>query len=432
MSIYFMLSTSFLENIIFLGSMYFFIGMSFKKAFWSPRAILFNVASTLIVLWIQMNSNNSLMPLFFLLAALQYILIIKAVTHHSFPECFSAVLCTYLFQFMFQMLSIITLLILFPDFDLLGTSLYTLLTMMISLALTLLVYYFFPVRKLYLTICKKIRLICLITLIILLFLTSLSGMFEELNIPNLVTQLALQLLIFLVFFSFLLGILRSQKQEQALRYYQTYLPILDNMILSVRKSQHNYNNMIQSISALPQTTSDYASLVNTIEKYSAHFQKDSIPSQLLSLENKLLVALLYCKYETASANDIELSFQINRLTYNSRANEFTVVDIAGILLDNGIEASQPGDTIFVVIGDNDTPAFSISVKNPGPEATQDFVKQIFSEHYTSKKDGISHGLGLPSLKTMVTKSHGHIEVENETIENEQNEPIRYLVLRVVI
>ena len=127
-----------------------------------------------------------------------------------------------------------------------------------------------------------------------------------------------------------------------------------------------------------------------------------------------------------------LIIQINRLSYTSRANEFTIVDIAGIILDNAIEASMPRDTIFVVIGDNDIQSFSITVKNPGPEPTQDFIKQIFSEKYTSKKEKESHGLGLPSLKSMVTKYHGQIEIENESIKNEQNESIRYLVIRAVL
>ena len=142
--------------------------------------------------------------------------------------------------------------------------------------------------------------------------------------------------------------------------------------------------------------------------------------------------MLYYKHEKASANDIELSFQINRLSYTSRANEFTIVDIAGIILDNAIESSMPRDTIFVVIGDNDIQSFSITVKNPGPEATQDFIKQIFSENYTSKKEKEAHGLGLPSLKTMVAKHHGQIELENESIISEQDEEVRYLVIRVAV
>lgn len=231
-----------------------------------------------------------------------------------------------------------------------------------------------------------------------------------------------------------------------LHYYQTYLPVLNEMILSVRKSQHNHNNMIQSLYSLSQMDSEKEQLQTTLEKYKNHTANSMIPSKLMALENKLLVALLYGKYESAKEKGINVVFQLHSLTYKSRTSEFELVDLTGILLDNAIEASQEGDTIFIEIGrkENDainkpeTPEknidqkFHITIKNPGPIASQEFIQQIFSVHYTTKeKQSSNHGLGLSYLKSVVNRYHGHIEVENEYMDSKNNTNICYLVIRII-
>lgn len=56
-------------------------------------------------------------------------------------------------------------------------------------------------------------------------------------------------LIFVIYFA-----LRTQKKEQTVHYYETYPPILNDMILSIRKTQHNHNNTIQAIADLHSLT----------------------------------------------------------------------------------------------------------------------------------------------------------------------------------
>ena len=123
--------------------------------------------------------------------------------------------------------------------------------------------------------------------------------------------------------------------------------------------------------------------------------------------------------------------------------EFQIVDVCGILLDNAIEASHAGDIIYVEIGSliqeispERNSAFSITVKNPGPEATQDFIKKIFSVGYTSKATSslsAERGLGLPYIKSVIQKHHGYIEVSNEMIAlDDAEKPFRYFIIHISV
>lgn len=249
--------------------------------------------------------------------------------------------------------------------------------------------------------------------------------------------------IFLIFVITVFFTAKLQKKEHVLCYYKRYLPILEQMIANIRKNQHNYNNTIQTIAALPQVYTSYDELASTLTKFDKQIQNKIIPTRFLDFESKLLSALLYNKYCTACEKRIRLNFTILNYTYHSRCDEFEIIDIVGILLDNALDACCEDDTIYVEIGMPDPsnnasnsayPPFSIIVKNPGPEATQDYIHMIFSEKYSSKENySGEHGLGLPYLQSIIRKYKGQIEIKNEIIAPEENEIAkRYFVICVSV
>lgn len=181
-----------------------------------------------------------------------------------------------------------------------------------------------------------------------------------------------------------------------------------------------------------------------MEQYTIQAAKDTIPTQLLHFENKLLKALLYNKYCFSAEKEINLNIRIYNYFYTGKLNEFQIVELTGILVDNALEATHPNETVLLEIGspahenttasNNPQAPFTITIKNPGPEATQDFIKQIFSAGYTSKtKDIENHGLGLSYIKTLAHRYKGHIEISNEIIaDDEFKKERRYFVISVSI
>lgn len=284
-----------------------------------------------------------------------------------------------------------------------------------------------------------------------ILLAIITSLLEELSLPYFIflpnwkfpkiTLICFTFFLLLAFVLVILLAIRSQKKEQAIHYYETYLPILDDMILNIRKTQHNHNNAIQAIASLPQTVPDYDSLASALEEYSNYMAKGTIPTRFLYFENKLLAALLYNKYCLAVEKKIPLNITIHNHFYESHLSEFEIVDLCGILLDNALETSHTNDALFAEIGtsiqkntSSPLPPFAITVKNPGPETTQDFIKKIFSMGYTSKNtSSAEHGLGLPYIKSLVQKQHGYIEVSNEMITlDDAEKPIRYFVIHISV
>ena len=86
----------------------------------------------------------------------------------------------------------------------------------------------------------------------------------------------------------------------------------------------------------------------------------------------------------------------------------------GVLIDNAIEASNEGDTVYAVLDSRDNRVL-FQIKNIGPKLTPEFSSKIFQKGYTTKKEAKkSHGIGLHQLKRMTDYYHGKILLYNET------------------
>lgn len=215
--------------------------------------------------------------------------------------------------------------------------------------------------------------------------------------------------------AFLYMVISNQKNRFALKYYSQYIPVLDDMIEQITASQHGYSNIFNSICSLPLIIDDYETLNKALSNYADILQNACIPSHFLLLNNKLLAGLLFQKYCQAESQGIKINVNISDPLCKSRADEFEIVDICGIMIDNALENSKTGDSIFITIGQftqNDA-CFHFIVENPGPPADDNFIKNIFTKGYTTKKiNPKKHGKGLQILKRTANKYSGIISVYN--------------------
>lgn len=435
---------SIIENITYLKVMFCLVSVSnSQKCSISKYSVTLTILSTIIMYFVQ-TYDNSYLQLGAIIAITQYIIVVKLVSSAPIKNVVISVLFTYILEIVLQIPIFLLTLLLNPNFHLIY-SLYSLLFIISAAALlTILAFHLFPIRNLYQKTLQIPSFILYTIIFLFAFFSVFSLFFHEVHMPDFLILFFISAFLLLTLFLVIFFAIQTHKKEQVIHYYETYLPILDDMILNIRKTQHNHSNTIHTIASLPQTISDYDSLAAALEQYSGHMIKDTIPTRFLHFDNKLLAALLYNKYCFSMEQQIHLDITIHNHFYDSRANEFQIVDLTGILLDNAIEASQPNDIIYIEIGSpiqnsttepsNSRIPFSITVKNPGPEVTQSFIKQIFSADYTSKsKDTTKHGLGLPYIKTLVHQCKGHIEASNEMILSGNLEgPQRYFVLHITI
>lgn len=277
----------------------------------------------------------------------------------------------------------------------------------------------------------------LILIIILLVLSSISLRYSDVSLGLLMPTLAS-----IAIFTFL-GVLiviqswSDLRRKQAIRDYETYMPILNDMIQNIQKQHHLYNNQIASLIHLADSYDDYDSLCHALKSYS-NFDENIVDNEsysFLHIENKLLASLLYCKFHEAKSSGKQLVVHVNSYSYKSPCSDTEIVDITGILIDNALEASGETDIIYVTLGKRtaENSIFYINVENPGPLATGKFVHDIFSPRYTTKKDYTGHGFGLSLLKSFVDKYHGSITVGNSHPDNNDiTEPKQYIYFEVEI
>lgn len=389
-----------------------------KKHPWSA-GISFFIMYCLSVI-IQFYDNEWIVIGLFLILSL-YFLFIYFNTSKSISQCLNVVICGYLIETVCQVFFIVLFNLLHIPCDSNGYDDPASLSIVVFGCLILIpVLRFLPVRKWMNNLENISYSSSLVLIVILLIISALSLRYNELSLGLLMPTIAS-----IAIFSFLGALiimqsLADQRRKQAISDYETYMPILNDMIQNIQKQQHLYNNQIASLIHLSDSYHDYESLSHALKSYS-NFAENAVDTEsysFLHIENKLLASLFYCKFHEARSAGMTMIVKVNDYRYHSPCSDTEIVDIVGILLDNALEASRENDNIYVTLGkrSGSNSPFFITVENPGPMVTGKFVHDIFSPRYTSKKEFTGHGLGLNVLKSFVDKYHGSITVGNNYID----------------
>lgn len=210
------------------------------------------------------------------------------------------------------------------------------------------------------------------------------------------------------------GSLKIHKQKQQIEMYHSYLPIVEQLIDQVRETQHAHNNSIQAIRMLPATCHDYETLSRELTDYTDYLISQNAPVALLKINMKMIAGFLYHKILRAEILKKKFELEIRNYCLKTNTPEYDLITMFGVLIDNAIEASNEGDTVYAVLDSRDNRVL-FQIKNIGPKLTPEFSSKIFQKGYTTKKETKkSHGIGLHQLKRMTDYYHGEIFLSNET------------------
>lgn len=206
---------------------------------------------------------------------------------------------------------------------------------------------------------------------------------------------------------------RIRKQNEQIKAYEQYLPVLDALIDNVRIKQHNHINEIQAISSLMHTYKDYDSLTSEMQKYLEISKLPAESDYILKLNMHLVSGFLYQKKIYAASKNITINYSIQAYSLYTKVPEYDLVELIGILTDNAIEASPDNSTIVITI-DSEYNKFIFSTRNPGYVISQNDKYNFFSKGYSTKNKESHSGLGLYHLKNIVVNTYnGTVSVWNE-------------------
>ena len=205
-------------------------------------------------------------------------------------------------------------------------------------------------------------------------------------------------------------------QQQDIKDYQTYEPMAHDLISDILGKQHDFNNQMNAIRMLPYTYKDYDSLSDAIANYSTFLEEEFNESELLKINLPVVAGFVFSKIKEAEQKGRLISVKIKNRSLITPVPEYDLIRILGILIDNAIEATEPGHT-FSLILDSRNDHVRIQTKNEGEEISSELRKKMFVRGYSTKTSvevRTSRGQGLPNLKKLVDYYNGKIYLDNET------------------
>lgn len=289
---------------------------------------------------------------------------------------------------------------------------------LVILLLCVLIYFKLPLWKLYQYNHLAIKIIKYVLICIYILILSMS-IYSKYNAADSLLELPL-IAFFILCLIYCLYQIYMQQQHNLqlstqLEDYKTYQPVFEELVEHVRTRQHEFDNKLMAIRALPLTYKDYDSLVFALTNNVADVMDSLQNSSLLKLNMKVLSAFLFTKVQQANKKNIHIGIIIKNSYIQTIVPEHELLEIVGILIDNAIEAVESEDSITVSL-DSYENTFEITTLNKGPHITPELRTCFFQKGYTTKMPSAEkpqRGTGLYRLKQLVEQYNGEILLNTE-------------------
>lgn len=215
-----------------------------------------------------------------------------------------------------------------------------------------------------------------------------------------------------------------EKKKTQLEMNRLYYDAYDQLIMLIRERQHDMKSHINAILGMIYTTDNYEELAAKQREYCDYVIGQHEQTKLvLSSGNPLIAGFLYSKIQEAEAKGIEIEYHIGMGKTDAAISEYELVEMAGVLVDNAIEALDDVEEkegwenglskIRFTIQETEE-AIELTVANTSEVYEEDLTERFFESGYSSKGKG--RGIGLSKLKRLVQDKQGEIVVSNEMYE----------------
>ncbi len=177
---------------------------------------------------------------------------------------------------------------------------------------------------------------------------------------------------------------------------RTYDKVYGELLESIRRKQHDFNNHINAIYSQHLVAQDMEDLVRRQREYCQLVVKDSQYSRLLVKGAPFVVGFLYFKFTTAEQRGCEITYRVENSELKCRIPAYKVVEMLGILLDNAVEAVQNMEKkeIEFEMLENEK-QIHILVSNISVHIPQSQIYRLTEAGYSTKGEG--RGIGLANL-----------------------------------
>lgn len=219
--------------------------------------------------------------------------------------------------------------------------------------------------------------------------------------------------------------LRNEYEEKMLDTYKKYFPVINELMKELRSKQHEFDNHIQAINMITITSTDYDSIANSMKNYINDLEIDSEFNKLIKLDNKILAGFLYQKTKKAKEYDIDFQIEIQDYELRTDLKDYELIEVIGNLIDNAFETEVKNNKVILSL-EKEKSMSAIEIKNLHPYIDVNTFSKFFNQGYSTKLNK-GHGNGLTNIKKIISKNHGLISVQNQSLDGSN-----YIVFKVLL
>jgi two-component system, LytTR family, sensor histidine kinase AgrC len=209
---------------------------------------------------------------------------------------------------------------------------------------------------------------------------------------------------------------KNNELKKSLEDYKKYSPVISELLVDVRRRQHDFKNHLNTIYGLIMV-SDEEALRETVRDYisSLSISLENM-DKILQINNTVVTAIIYNKINEASKSNIKFRYTIQSEAVKLPFKDHELSEVLNNLLDNAFEAVLNSENefkkVFLNIGYLEENSI-IEIGNTGDRIDFNDIGKIFDRGYTTKK-GEGHGYGLYNVRKIVESYGGRIQLSFES------------------
>jgi sensor histidine kinase YesM len=180
---------------------------------------------------------------------------------------------------------------------------------------------------------------------------------------------------------------------------------LNELLIEVRKKQHDYNNNLSTIYAMMSKV-EHKTIENFLEGL---IEETAITTETISKNNSIISVITNYKLQKAESENIKLDVNVD-IPDDLIIDEKDIATILGNILDNAIEAciNVEEEKRYIIINIGIKKGYlNIYLEN---SSKGNYNKKGDKFVTTKRRNVRSHGIGLSNVKYIVERNNGIIEI----------------------